>query len=111
MYCPGFDTVLVDEACQSSEVGTLLPLAYGARRCILVGDPQQLGATVMSGASALKRSLFERLQAAGCKVLLLDTQYRMHRSIGEFPLKRFYQLKAMSYTSQVVGCKFFKLRF
>lgn len=32
-----FPTVLIDEACQSVELSTLIPLQYGASRCILVG--------------------------------------------------------------------------
>ena len=38
----GFDTVLIDEAAQANEMATLIPFLHGARRCVLVGDPQQL---------------------------------------------------------------------
>lgn len=38
-----------------------------------------------------ERSLFERLQAAGCPVHTLLVQYRMHPSIRQFPSKYFYQ--------------------
>lgn len=44
----GFDTVVIDEAAQAVELSTLIPLKYGAKRCILVGDPSQLPATVLS---------------------------------------------------------------
>ena len=40
--------MLFDEAAQASELATLIPLQYGAKRVILVGDPQQLPATVVS---------------------------------------------------------------
>lgn len=41
-------TVLIDEAGQASEVAALQPLVFGARRVVLVGDPQQLPATILS---------------------------------------------------------------
>ena len=50
-----YHTVVIDEAAQSTEPGALVPIAYGCRRCILVGDPQQLTATVLSRAAAKKR--------------------------------------------------------
>ena len=59
-----FDTVLVDEAAQATEPAALQALRFGARSCVLVGDPRQLPATVLSGGAAragLARSLFERL--------------------------------------------------
>ena len=47
----GFDMVVIDEAAQDSEVGVLPPFSLGAARCVLVGDPQQLPATVISKAA------------------------------------------------------------
>ncbi|KAG0494718.1 hypothetical protein HPP92_005712 [Vanilla planifolia] len=47
----GFDMVVIDEAAQASEVAVLPPLSLGAARCVLVGDPQQLPATVISKAA------------------------------------------------------------
>ena len=89
-----FHTVLIDEAGQSSEVAALQPLCFGARRVVLVGDPQQLPATILSEAGkamAMERSLFERLQAQGCPVVMLQVQYRMHPEIRSFPSRHFYQ--------------------
>jgi senataxin len=60
---------------------------------VLVGDPQQLPATVRSQRGKdleLERSLFERLQRAGCPVKMLSVQYRMHPLIREFPSNYFY---------------------
>ncbi|CAA6658041.1 unnamed protein product [Spirodela intermedia] len=71
----GFDMVVIDEAAQASEVAVLPPLSLGAARCVLVGDPQQLPATVISKAAGTllySRSLFERFQLAGCPTMLLS---------------------------------------
>ncbi|KAH6827842.1 P-loop containing nucleoside triphosphate hydrolases superfamily protein [Perilla frutescens var. hirtella] len=90
----GFDMVVIDEAAQASEVGILPPLSLGAARCVLVGDPQQLPATVISKAAGTllySRSLFERFQLAGCPTMLLSVQYRMHPHIRDFPSRHFYQ--------------------
>ncbi|EPS63203.1 hypothetical protein M569_11584, partial [Genlisea aurea] len=90
----GFDMVVIDEAAQASEVAVLPPLSLGAARCVLVGDPQQLPATVISKAAGTllySRSLFERFQQAGCPTILLSVQYRMHPQIRDFPSRHFYQ--------------------
>ncbi|PPR93653.1 hypothetical protein GOBAR_AA27022 [Gossypium barbadense] len=90
----GFDMVVIDEAAQASEVAVLPPLSLGAARCVLVGDPQQLPATVISKAAGTllySRSLFERFQQAGCPTRLLSVQYRMHPQIRDFPSRYFYQ--------------------
>lgn len=59
----------------------------------MVGDPQQLPPTVRCQQAqrlGLGTSLFDRVQAMGLKPLLLDTQYRMHPSLAEFPSSKFY---------------------
>lgn len=42
------DCCIVDEATQSKEAETLIPLLLGVTKLILVGDPQQLPAVVIS---------------------------------------------------------------
>ena len=89
----GFETAVFDEAAQAGELATLVPLQHGARRVVLVGDPQQLPATVLSQEAkqrGLGRSLFERLQCAGHPVTMLRTQFRMHAAIRAFPSRHFY---------------------
>jgi len=91
-----FHTVLIDEAGQANEVAALQPMTAGAKSIVLVGDPQQLPATIKSDAAKaveMERSLFERLQMKGCPVALLSVQYRMHPEIRRFPSKHFYKDK------------------
>ncbi len=69
--CTQFKVVIIDEAAQSVELSTLIPLRIGGRQCVLVGDPQQLSATVFSqngAATQFDRSLFERLEHCGHRV-------------------------------------------
>lgn len=76
-----FDTVVIDEAGQSTEISNLIPLMYSCQRLILIGDPNQLPATVFSPKSLehnYDQSLFERLMKSGFPVSILKTQYRMH---------------------------------
>ncbi|KAG9121572.1 DEAD-box type RNA helicase [Ceratobasidium sp. 392] len=90
-----FETVIIDEAAQAIEIATLIPLRYGCKTCILVGDPQQLPPTVISQlASGLdyNQSLFVRLQRQNPNsVHLLSIQYRMHPTISAVPSRLFYQ--------------------
>jgi hypothetical protein len=88
-----FDAVLVDEAAQAIEPSTLIPLLYGCNKAILVGDPCQLPATVISrnaAAAGLDQSLLGRLMDGGHPFSLLSIQYRCHPLIADFPSKRFY---------------------
>jgi len=89
-----FKVVVIDEAAQSAEPSTLVALLLGSSHAILVGDPQQLPATIfsVSGRSTkYDRSLFQRLEEGGHKVHLLNTQYRMNPVISEFPRHIFYE--------------------
>ncbi|PWN18846.1 hypothetical protein BCV69DRAFT_314405 [Microstroma glucosiphilum] len=89
-----FETVVIDEAAQAVELSILIPLRYGCKRCIMVGDPRQLPPTVLSKkAVTLKysQSLFVRLfEQAKDRVYLLGIQYRMHPEISTYPSQQFY---------------------
>jgi senataxin len=88
-----FEVVVVDEAAQSVEPASLSALQLGNRHAVLVGDPQQLPATIfnVSGRnSKYDRSLFQRLEEAGQPVYMLQEQYRMHPQISHFPRHIFY---------------------
>ncbi|KAF1805165.1 SEN1 N terminal-domain-containing protein [Mucor lusitanicus] len=90
-----FETVIVDEAAQSIEISSLIPLKFDTQRCILVGDPNQLPPTVMSTLATkhnYQQSLFMRLERnMASEINLLSIQYRMHPHISSFPSKMFYQ--------------------
>ena len=92
-----FDTVIIDEASQQTEPQSLVPLAKGCTKAILVGDHVQLTATVFPHARAMgfDVSLFERLYTSpDCEnrlmKVMLDTQYRMQASICAFSSAEFY---------------------
>lgn len=89
---------IVDEATQSCEAETLIPLMLGINILILVGDPNQLPATVLSTQAkkyGLDQSIFSRVQNAfelqpNNPIIMLDTQYRMQHDISSWPNKFFY---------------------
>lgn len=88
--------VIMDEATQSSEPTTLIPLSMsGVRKFIFVGDQNQLSS--FSKVSNLELSLFERILKNGTykKMHMLDRQYRMHPLISEFPRNKFYEGKLL----------------
>ena len=88
-----FDYVIIDEACQCVELSSLIPLQFGSKVAILVGDPKQLPATTFcynSNRNLYSRSLFERLMQGGSKVDILTIQYRMIPDICDFPSMYFY---------------------
>ena len=93
-----FDTVVIDEASQQTEPHSLVPLAKGCSKAILVGDHVQLRATVSKHAKLIdfEVSLFERLYSSlnnnrFLPKVMLDTQYRMHTSICAFSSTEFYE--------------------
>lgn len=64
----------------------ITPAFHLPRRVVLVGDPQQLPATILSELGRemeMERSLFERLQRCGAPVSMLSVQYRMHPAIRQ----------------------------
>jgi senataxin len=109
-----FEVVVVDEAAQSVEPASLSALQLGSRHCVLVGDPQQLPATIfnVSGRhTKYDRSLFQRLEEAGEQIFMLDEQYRMHPKISHFPRHIFYggnlldgpNVKSLNYGHPLLG--------
>ena len=88
-----FSVIVIDEAAQSSEPSILPALQLGSSHCVLVGDPQQLPATIFSLSgreTKYDRSLFQRLEEGGHFVNMLNIQYRMNPKISAFPRRIFY---------------------
>ncbi|NXK92254.1 SETX helicase, partial [Formicarius rufipectus] len=99
-----FSCVIVDEAGQSCEVETLIPLIHRCNKLVLVGDPKQLPPTVKSVKAQqfgydqslmarLQRHLEEQVQRQVLRsppVLQLTVQYRMHPDICLFPSAYVY---------------------
>nr|XP_015220183.1 PREDICTED: helicase with zinc finger domain 2 [Lepisosteus oculatus]XP_015220184.1 PREDICTED: helicase with zinc finger domain 2 [Lepisosteus oculatus]XP_015220185.1 PREDICTED: helicase with zinc finger domain 2 [Lepisosteus oculatus] len=83
--------ILIDECAMATEPEALIPLvAHKPEKIVLLGDHMQLRPIVHSELLkrlGMKKSLFERYMD---KALMLDTQYRMHEDICEFPSKEFY---------------------
>ncbi|KDR21193.1 uncharacterized protein LOC110828310 [Zootermopsis nevadensis] len=99
-----FTCCIVDEATQSQELETLIPLMLGVTTLVLVGDAKQLPATVLSKMAkenGLGKSLFARLQTCfedtvKNPVQFLRIQYRMHPDICLWPNRFFYNGRLIS---------------
>lgn len=88
-----FTTLFIDEAAQALEAACWIPMRR-AQRLILAGDHLQLPPTVKcyeAMRQGLGITLMERIakQHPEC-VVSLETQYRMHRDIMEFPNRVLY---------------------
>lgn len=89
-----YDLVVIDEAAQSTEPGSWIPLLRGDR-IVLAGDHLQLPPTVLSkqaAAEGFETSLLERMVGAYGKTInrRLTVQYRMHEQIMRFSSDTFY---------------------
>ena len=91
-----FEYLIIDEASQSVEPSSLIPLCHDIQKLILVGDHMQLPATVFypNAANILyNRSLFERFIDNKYQRHILTVQYRMEPNISKFISKVFYDNK------------------
>ncbi|WP_067521887.1 DEAD/DEAH box helicase [Endozoicomonas ascidiicola] len=111
-----FNTVIVDEAARANPLDLMVPMAMGKRRIVLVGDHRQLPHLLEPKVEdelaeeyelnevhkeMLKLSLFERMmnnfkemekeKNQPKRVVMLDTQFRMHRLLGDFISENFYK--------------------
>ena len=89
-----FEFCVCDEAAQAVEPDLLVPTVLGARQLVLVGDHKQIGPVVKCRAAeraGYGYSMFERLATGLVSPHLLDTQYRMHPALSEYPSTAFYE--------------------
>ena len=88
------DDLIVDEAAAATEPELYIPFQLKPSRLLVVGDPMQLPATVLSRSAerlGLSQSLHERLMyELSWDHIMLDIQYRMKPEISRFPSARFY---------------------
>mmetsp|Transcript_48698 Transcript_48698/g.90283 ORF Transcript_48698/g.90283 Transcript_48698/m.90283 type:complete len:1219 (-) Transcript_48698:123-3779(-) len=95
-----FPRVVIDECTQACEPAALVALGKSAEQVVLIGDHNQLPATVLSKTAqreGLGVSLFERMVTNnGVEPTVLVEQRRMHSSIAEFPSQTFYQGKLVN---------------
>ncbi|NXF53866.1 HELZ2 Helicase, partial [Oceanites oceanicus] len=87
--------IIIDECAMSTEPETLIPLVSHRRaeKVVLLGDHKQLRPVVNNDfckSLGMETSLFERYQN---QAWMLDTQYRMHKVICEFPSQEFYETR------------------
>ncbi len=92
-----FDTAIIDEWSQATVPSTLLSIV-NAKKFIIAWDHRQLPPTVLSKqAKELEHSLFEQLvknyEDDEFRYNLLWTQYRMNKTLMQFPNKMFYKWK------------------
>uniref|UniRef100_A0A3B3RSW3 Helicase with zinc finger 2 n=1 Tax=Paramormyrops kingsleyae TaxID=1676925 RepID=A0A3B3RSW3_9TELE len=91
--------ILIDESAMATEPQTLVPLvSHNPEKIVLIGDHKQLRPIVKNlqvRHQGMARSLFERYFKQTNRTIMLDTQYRMHKDICEFPSTESYngQLK------------------
>lgn len=95
-----FDYVIIDEVCKATLPEILMPLSV-AKRAVLVGDPKQLPPTFCSEDIEIIKSIedcdlqrfmyIDTLFQQVANNHLLDTQYRMEKSIGSLISTLFYQ--------------------
>ncbi len=108
-----FDNIIVDEAARANPLDLFIPMSLAGRRIILVGDQRQLPhllepdvERVLSQSAdaasrkAMRESLFQKLfdELQGQenrdgipRVITLDSQFRMHPTLGQFVSDVFYR--------------------
>lgn len=111
-----FENVIVDEAARATPLDLMIPMSMAEKRIVLVGDHRQLPHMLDDRVEKqldtqdnwkdvqqemLEESLFQRLvksfdtlhkeKGQPLRVVMLDTQFRMHPVLGEFISRNFYE--------------------
>lgn len=117
--------VIIDEACQGVEPGTLIPLtaSNSCRSLVLIGDPCQLPATVKSDpGSSFSISLMERLAATlpAPKIKVRDENIEIDNDFTDsLPMKQARTFlssqsrdnRKLSYRKRFAGCLLLSLQY
>jgi superfamily I DNA and/or RNA helicase len=97
-----FKTVFIDEAGQSLEPASWIPILK-SNRVILAGDHKQLPPTIRSWEAAkqgLEKTLFEKgIEKHPETSVMLQVQYRMHEAIMQFSSDYFYNSGLIAHPS------------
>ncbi|ORX42806.1 hypothetical protein BCR36DRAFT_461792 [Piromyces finnis] len=101
-----FNFLIIDEACQCTELTCLILFCYNINQAILIGDPKQLPPIIKSHKiekCGYGKSLFERIQEESLseEIFLLNVQYRMHPNISKLSSQCFYDGKIIDGECQV----------
>ncbi|CAG2057993.1 unnamed protein product, partial [Timema podura] len=96
---PSFTCCIVDESSKCCEPDILVPLLHDVKNLVLVGDTNQLQATVHSKIAkdlGYAISMFDRLNSSlsllpSNPVMFLNEQFRMHPEICCWPNYYFYE--------------------
>ncbi|PVZ64504.1 DEAD/DEAH box helicase [Pelagibaculum spongiae] len=123
-----FNSVIVDEAARANPLDLMVPIAMGDKRIVLVGDHRQLPHLIQSKVEdelddefelsqvqqeMLDQSMFERLMKTFLKlekehnqpqrVVMLDTQFRMHPVLGDFVSRNFYERHGLDAVKSILS--------
>ncbi|KQV83929.1 hypothetical protein ASD15_30860 [Massilia sp. Root351] len=114
-----FDTVIIDEAARANPLDLFIPMSMAGTRVILVGDHRQLPHLLepevedevaqqhdldSAERQGFADSLFERLwrqlkqrseKDSFNRVVMLDTQFRMHPLLGQLVSEQFYEKEGL----------------
>jgi len=94
VFAKNVQQVIIDECGMCKEPETLIPLlACDPKKVVLIGDHKQLQPIInckQARDGGLGSTLFEAYHG---KAVMLQTQYRMHYEIQQFPSKQFYKGK------------------
>nr|CAD7258733.1 unnamed protein product [Timema shepardi] len=96
---PSFTCCIIDESSKCCEPDILVPLLHNVKNLVLVGDTNQLQATVHSKIAkdlGYAISMFDRLNSSlsllpSNPVMFLNEQFRMHPEICSWPNYYFYE--------------------
>ncbi|KAK6320919.1 hypothetical protein J4Q44_G00078950 [Coregonus suidteri] len=89
--------ILIDECAMATEPQALIPLVSNKpEKIVLLGDHKQLRPIIKNELVrklGMSKSLFERYFERRSQTVMLDTQYRMHEDICNFPSEEYYEGK------------------